>query len=170
LHYSINSVMLSLNYRCIIVHYRKQLWSVFHYVVLSVLWEVTVGHIAYGRLHVREYVSPDAWDVIWIDFVVGLPKCKGFDAIWEVVDRLSKMEHLIPCHITLDALGWTKLFLWEVVCLRGLPLMIISDPGPQFASNICQQVCSRLGIDRRVSTAFHPKTDGQTEWMNVSME
>jgi hypothetical protein len=51
--------MLSVNYRCIIVHYRKQLWGVFHYVVLSVLREVTVGHISSGRLHVTEYVFPD---------------------------------------------------------------------------------------------------------------
>jgi len=57
--YSNNSVMLSVNYRCIIVGYRKQLWGVFHFLVLSVLWEVTVGHIAYGSLHVREYVFPD---------------------------------------------------------------------------------------------------------------
>jgi len=41
------------------VHYRKQLWGVCHYVVLSLLWEVTVGHRASGRLHVTEYVFPD---------------------------------------------------------------------------------------------------------------
>jgi len=41
------------------VHYRKQLWGVFHYVVLLVLREVMVGHIAYGRLHVKENVFPD---------------------------------------------------------------------------------------------------------------
>jgi len=43
------------------VHYRKQLWGVFHYVVLSVLRELTVGHIATGRLHVTENVFPDVW-------------------------------------------------------------------------------------------------------------
>jgi len=41
------------------VHYRKQLWGVFHYVVLSVLQEHMVGHIASGRLHVTENVFPD---------------------------------------------------------------------------------------------------------------
>jgi len=46
------------------VHYRKQLWGVFHYVVLSVLREVTVGHIAYGRLHVTENVFPDVDNVM----------------------------------------------------------------------------------------------------------
>jgi hypothetical protein len=51
--------MLLVNYRYIIAHYRKQLWGVFHYVVLSVLQEVTVGYIACGRLHMSEYVFPD---------------------------------------------------------------------------------------------------------------
>jgi hypothetical protein len=54
--------MLSVNYRCIIVHYLKQLWGVFHDVVLSVLPEVTVGQIAYGRLHITEYVFTEAAD------------------------------------------------------------------------------------------------------------
>jgi len=51
--------MLSVNYRCSIVGYRKQLWDVLHYLVLLVLREVTVGDRAYGRLHITEYVFPD---------------------------------------------------------------------------------------------------------------
>jgi len=51
--------MLSMNYRCTIVGYQKQLWGVLHYWVLLVLQEVTVGQIACGRLHVTEYVFPD---------------------------------------------------------------------------------------------------------------
>jgi len=51
--------MLLVNYRCIMVGYRKQLWGVLHYFVLLVLREVTVRHIVYGRLHVKEYVFPD---------------------------------------------------------------------------------------------------------------
>jgi len=58
-HYSDISVMLSGNYRCIIVGYWIQLWGVFQYLVLSVLQEVMVGHIAYGILHITEYVFPD---------------------------------------------------------------------------------------------------------------
>jgi hypothetical protein len=80
------------------------------------------------------------------------------------------MRHFIPCHTTIDAVGLAKLFLREVVHLHGLPRTIVSDRGPQFASTFWGQICSRLGIDRRMSTAFHPQTDGQTERMNAGME
>jgi len=105
-----------------------------------------------------------------MDVVVGLPECKGFDAIWVVVDRLSMMQHFIPCHTTIDAIEMAKLFLREVVGLHGLPATIVSDRGPQFASTFWGQICSHLGIDRRMSTAFHPQMDGQTKRMNASMK
>jgi len=115
-------------------------------------------------------VPEKPWEDISMDFVVGLPECEGFDAVWVVVDRLSKMRHFIPCHTTIDAVGLARLFLREVVRLHGLPRSIVSDRGPQFASTFWGQICSRLGIDRRMSTAFHPQTDGQTERMNAGME
>jgi transposase InsO family protein len=102
--------------------------------------------------------------------VVGLPECEGFDAVWVVVDRLSKMGHFIHCHTTMDALGLAKLFLWDVVCLHGLPKTIVSDRGPQFASTFWGQTCSRLGIDPQMSKAFHPQTDGQSEQMNAGID
>jgi transposase InsO family protein len=105
-----------------------------------------------------------------MDFVVGLPNCEGFDAVWVVVDRLSKMRHFIPCHTTIDEVGLAKLFLREVVCLHGLPKTIVLDRGPQFASTFWGQIFNRLGIDRRMSTAFHPQTDGQMARMKPGME
>jgi len=86
------------------------------------------------------HVKP--WEDISMDFVVGLPECEGFHAIWVVVDRLSKMRHFIPCHTTLDALVLAELFLKEVVRFDGLPLTIVSDRGPQCASILWQQICS----------------------------
>ena len=105
-----------------------------------------------------------------MDRVVGLPECEGFDAIWVVADRLSKWRHFIPCHTTIDAIDMAKLFVGEVVPLHGLLAMIVSDRGSQFALTLCGQVCSRVGIDRRMSTGFHTQMDGQTERMNASME
>jgi len=116
------------------------------------------------------HVPDERWEDCSMDFVVGLPECEGFNAIWVVVDRLSKMRHFIPCHTIIDTLGLAVLFMKEVVRLHGLPLSIVSDRGPQFASTFWEQVCSEFGIDWRMSTAFHPQTDGQTERMNASKE
>jgi hypothetical protein len=105
-----------------------------------------------------------------MDFVVGLPECEGFDTVWVVVNRLSKIRHFVPCHTTIGAVGMEKLFLREVVCCHGLPEMIILDWGPLFALTCWEQICYRLVINRRMSTAFHLQTDGLTEQMNMGME
>jgi len=115
-------------------------------------------------------VPEKPWEDISRYFVVGLPECEGFNAVWVVVDRLSKMRHCIPIHTTIDAIGLAKLFLRQVVRPQGLPKTIVSDRGPQFTSTFWGQICNRLGIHRRMSTAFHPQTDGQTELMNAGME
>jgi hypothetical protein len=107
-------------------------------------------------------VPEKPWEDISMDIVVGLPECEGFNAVWVVVDRLSTMRHFIPCHTTIDAVGLAKLSLREVVPLYMLPKTIVSDRGPQLASTIWGQVSSRLGIDRRMFTACHARTDGQT--------
>ena len=110
------------------------------------------------------------WQDITMDFVMGLPKSKGFDAIWVVVDRLSKQRHFVPCMTTVDAEGLARLFIDNVFRLHGLPDSIVSDRGPQFAADFWRYLCSCLGIATRLSTAFHPQTDGQTERINASME
>ena len=65
-----------------------------------------------------------------MDFVVGLPKSKGFDAIWVVVDRLSKQRHFVPSMTTIDGQGLATLFINNIFSLHGLPDSIVSDRGP----------------------------------------
>jgi len=126
-------------------------------------------HASFGVL--RPLPVPEKpWEDISMDFVTELPEYEGYDAIWVVVDRLSKMRHFVPCHTTINARGLAEIFLKEVVRLHGLPKTIISDRGPQFAAVFWKRICEQLGINRRLSTAFHPQTDGQTERMNASME
>ena len=105
-----------------------------------------------------------------MDFVMGLPRSKDHDAIWVVVDRLTKQRHLVPCSTTVDASDLANLFLQHVFRLHGLPRTITSDRGPQFASAFWHRLCARLEIEPRLSAAFHPQTDGQTEQMNAVME
>jgi len=105
-----------------------------------------------------------------MDFVTGLPLSDSHDAIWVVVDRLTKQRHLVPCSTAVDAEELATLFIREIFRLHGLPRTIISDRGPQFASRFWKHLCSCLSIDPRLSTAFHPQPDGQTERMNATME
>jgi len=115
-------------------------------------------------------VCEKPWEDISIDLEVGLPECQGLDAIWVVVDRLSKMRHFIPSHTTIDAIEMAKLCLPDIIQLHGFPFTIVSHQGAQFASTFRGQICSRLGMDLQMSTVFHPHTDGQMERMNPSME
>jgi transposase InsO family protein len=110
------------------------------------------------------------WEDISMDFITGLPWSDGFNSVWVVVDRLSKMRHFVPCRDTCTAEELATLFLDNIYRFHGLPKSVISDRGPQFIAAFWKAICIRLGIDRRLSTAYHPETDGQTERMNAVLE
>jgi len=105
-----------------------------------------------------------------MDFITDLPKSDGYNTILVVIDRLTKMSHFILCSKDLDARQFANLFMREIVRLHGLPDDIITDRGTLFTSALWKQTTGRLGIERRLSTAFHPETDGQTEQTNAILE
>ena len=118
---------------------------------------------------------PDrAWREIAMDFVTGLPVSKeGYNAVFNVVDRLTKMRHCIPCRAGDDGLSTeetAKLLLTHVFRLHGLPAGAVSDRDPRFASLVMRHLYQILGVESKLSTAFHPQTDGQTEIVNQEME
>jgi hypothetical protein len=110
-----------------------------------------------------------SWRDISVDFVTDLPESEGCTNIMVVVDRLTKYRYLIPC-ATITAPAVAQLFYRHVWIHRGLPDTIISDRGTQFTSAFWDELCKQLKIDARLSTAFHPETDGQTENANAVME
>ena len=81
-----------------------------------------------------------------MDFVVGLPKSRGFDAIWVVVDWLSKQRYFVPCMTTIDAQGLATLCIDNIFHLHRLPDSIVSDRGPQFAADFWRYLCASLGM------------------------
>ena len=104
------------------------------------------------------------WEHITMDFVVGLPRSpRGNDAIWVVVDRLTKCAHFISMKTKNSAPDLVPLYIREVVRLHGVPKSIISDRDPKFVSNFWQRLQNALGTKHTLSTAFHPQTDGQSE-------
>ena len=100
-----------------------------------------------------------------MDLIVKLPTtADGHDSILVFVDRLSKMVHLVPATTeSLNARSFAALFVNNVERLHGLPAILISDRGPQFNNNFWAHTCELLGMDKRMSSAFHPQTDRQTE-------
>jgi hypothetical protein len=86
------------------------------------------------------------------------------------IDRFTKMCHLVPCLKTTDAPEFTRLFLDNVIRLHGIPESVVSDRGSIFTSHFWNSLASMMNMKRRLSTAFHPQTDGQTERMNQTAE
>ena len=110
-----------------------------------------------------------------MDFVTGLPistdwKGKSYDSILVIVNRLTKIVRYEPVKITINALSLAKVIIDIVVWHDGLLDSIITDQGSLFTLKFWSSLCYFLGIKRRLSTAFHPQTDGQTERQNSTME
>ncbi|KAH0607596.1 uncharacterized protein H6S33_002630 [Morchella sextelata] len=123
----------------------------------------------YGVL--RPMPIPDGpWRDVSMDFITDLPESDGYNEILVVVDRLTKMRHLIPTTKEADSKEVATLYIDNVWKLHGLPETMVSDRGTQFVAEFWRSLCDRLEISPKFSTAFHPQTDGQTERINAVME
>jgi len=110
------------------------------------------------------------WTHISADFITKLPLAQGYNSILVVVDRLTKIVHFIPTMEKTSAEELARLFRDNVWKLHGLPESIISDRGPQFAAELMWELNEILGVKSKLSMAFHPQTDGQTERVNQELE
>eukprot|EP00064_Thunnus_orientalis_P017628 superscaffoldBa00003800_g17712 len=110
------------------------------------------------------------WSHISMDFVTGLPSSEGHTVILTNVGRFSKMSHFMPLPKLPSAKRTAQLVLLHIFCLHGLPVDVVSDRGPQFASVFWREICSLLGATASLSSGFHPQTNGQTERMNQELE
>jgi transposase InsO family protein len=126
-------------------------------------------HLPYGNLQsIQAPTKP--WEWVTIDFIVKLPISSGFDSITVITDRLTKYIHLIPSKETMDAPELAHLFLTHIIANHGVPKYIISDRDKLFTSKFWKSLSDLMGIDHRLSTAYHPQTNGQTERTNQTIE
>lgn len=113
---------------------------------------------------------PDrVWREISMDFVEKLPRSSGFENCLVITDRLSKGVILEPV-ADMSAEGVAKVFLRCFYAHHGLPNAITSDRGVQWVNGFWKKFCELVGIKRRLSTAYHPETDGATERANQELE
>ena len=104
------------------------------------------------------------WDHITMDFVTGFPTTRNWkDAVWVVVDRLTKSAHFLPIRKGDGVDQIIRIYLDEIVHLQGVPASIVSDRDPRFTSYFWQAFQKALRTRVNMSTAYHPQTDGQSE-------
>jgi hypothetical protein len=111
------------------------------------------------------------WEDISMDFIVGLPRTtKGYDSIWVIVDRLTKIAHFLPVRTKYTVATYAALYIARILSLHGVPKTIVSDHGPQFVSKFWEELHKSLGTKLLHSSAYHPQTSGQTERVNQILE
>jgi len=111
-------------------------------------------------------VPSSVWADIAMDFVEGFPRMGGKSVILTVVDRFSKYAHFIALGHPYTAISVARAFFDNIVRLHGVPCSIVSDRDPVFTSAFWTELFSLVGVKLRLSTAFHPQTDGQSEVTN----
>ncbi|GJW43256.1 putative reverse transcriptase domain-containing protein [Tanacetum coccineum] len=116
------------------------------------------------KADIATYIPEWKWDNITMDFVTKLPKSpQGHDTIWVIVDRLTKSAIFTPMRETDSMEKLARLYIKEVVARHGIPVSIICDRDPRFASRFWRSLQKALGTSLDMSTAYHPETDGQSE-------
>ena len=110
------------------------------------------------------------WQHILVDFIMKLPVSKSHDSILVVCDRFLKMSYFVVMTEKTTAEGLARLFKDNVWKLHGLLVSVILDKGPQFATGLTRELNKMLGIETKLSTAYHPETNGQTERTNQELK
>lgn len=96
-----------------------------------------------------------------MDFMISFPKAKRhFDSIWVIFDKMTKSAHLLLVKTTDGDIDYTKLYIYELVKLYGVPLSIIFDCDSQFTSDFWRSFQRVLSIKANYSMTFHPQIDG----------
>ena len=99
------------------------------------------------------------WQYISVDFITKLLMSKGHDLILVVCDRFPKMSHFVVTIEKTMVEELVRLFRDNVWKLHGLPESVILDRGPQFAAGLTKELNKMLGIETKLSMAYHPQTD-----------
>lgn len=115
-------------------------------------------------------IPEEAWSIISMDFIEGLPKSNSYDSILVIIDKFSKYGHFLPLKHPFTAQHVAQVFVDNIYRLHGMPSAIISDRDMVFTSLFWQQLFKFTDTQLNMSSARHPQTDGQTERLNQCLE
>jgi hypothetical protein len=94
------------------------------------------------------------WVEIGMDFIIRLPRTQvGYDSIWVIRDRLTKVAHFIPVKTTYSGAKLVELYMSRIVCLHGVPKKIVSDRGSQFTSKFWEKLHESMNTKLNFSSA-----------------
>jgi len=127
------------------------------------------AEMSVGKLRPNEILERP-WQHILVDFITKLLVSKGYNSILVVCDKFSKISHFIAMTEKIMVKELARLFKDNVWKLHRLPESIISDRGSQFVAGLMKELNKMLGIETKLSTAYYPQTNGQTERTNQKLE
>ena len=110
------------------------------------------------------------WTDISMDFIEGLPSSQGKCTILIVVDRLTKYTHFCIVYNPYTASSIAQIFMENIIKLYEMSRSIISDRDKVFMSKFWIELFQMQGTKLKMSTTYHPQTDGQTEVVNRCLE
>jgi transposase InsO family protein len=111
------------------------------------------------------------WEEIAKDFIVGLPRTQsGYDSIWVIMDRLTKVTHFIPVKTTYSGSQLAELYMSRILYLNGVRKKIVSDTWTQFTSRFWERLHETLDTQLHFSSAYDPQINGQTKRVNQILE
>jgi hypothetical protein len=115
-------------------------------------------------------IPEQAWSMVTMDFVEGLPISGSANCVMVVVDKFTGYAHFIPLRHPFTAATVATAYVDHVFKLHGLPKVMISDRDPIFTSKFWKELFGQLGSELNMSSAYHPETDGQSERVNQCLE
>ena len=106
-----------------------------------------------------------------MDFLTHLPRIsRGHDAVWVIVNRLTKSAHFFVLWMTFTLEEFYQLYIREIVWLHGVLVFIVSDRDLRFTTHFLKSSQRFMGTQLMMSTAFHPQTDGQSKRIIQTLE
>ena len=126
--------------------------------------QIKVEHQRLAGLFPPLEVAEWKWEHIKMDFLTHLPwTSRKHDAVWVIVDRLTKSTHFLVVRMTFTLEEFCKLYIREIVRLHGVLVSIVLVRDPRFTAQFYKSLQRAMGTQLRMSTAFHPQTDDLSE-------